>query len=288
MCDRSFILHRHSSVTLHFWLILSPYTAQRGWITDTIARWPPQYQPHPLPNASPHSSVHLHFLDMDALLSSNHSVLRRASPHLTLFRPCSTLRMWLPQLLPSNVSLVLYVDCDTLVVRDYRQIFAHAQLYTGAQILSFAYEGTSKQCGSWYFLKPPPQPAPQPYAINAGVMLIDLSRARSPAMQYVYTERLLQLLSSGSTFLMGDQDVYNRWIGAMQAEGRDLYFPLPLSYNWRECEFIPPGERGGLTLMHGNAYKFYNRNEEPFWEATYQSYFLWQHLPSNLTMKIKQ
>ena len=285
---KSFILHRHSSVTLHVWLILSPYDNQTRFLNDTISRWPAQHQPYPIRNATD-ATVFLHYIDLDAVLASDFSpVLNRAKRHLALFKPCSSIRLWLPQLLPSSVSLVLYVDCDTLVIRDYREIFAHAQLYSPTQMISFAYEGTSKQCGSWYFLLPVPKPAPLPYAVNAGVLLINLTRARSDEMQSLYSERLLLLLAVSNNFLMGDQDVYNRWIGQMQNESRDVFFPLPLSYNWRECAFVEPGQSGGMTLMHGNAYKFHNAKDEPFWAATYQSYYLWHQLPSNPTMPVKQ
>ena len=288
---KSFMLHRHPSATLHVWLMVSPFDTQRQFIVDTLSRWPPEHQPHPINKDVPasNSSVFLHFLDMDALLrNSNSSILERAREHLGLFKQCATTRLWLPQLLPSHLSLVLFVDCDTLVVRDYRQMFAHAQLYSPTQFISFAYEGISKLCGSWYFLFPPPSPAPAPYAINSGVLLLNLSHVRSAAMQQLYSEQLLSILSSGRHLELGDQDVYNAWIGAQQSAGRDYFFPLPGSYNWRECNFVPPGEPGGLTLLHGNAYKFGNMKEEAFWGHTWQSYYLWPKLPSNPTMKIKE
>ena len=284
---KSFILHRHSSVTLHVWLILSPYANQTRFLNDTISRWPPSHQPYPISQAAD-AAVFLHYIDMDTVLASNSSsVLNRAKPYMGVMSQCATTRLWLPQLLPATVSLVLYVDCDTLVIRDYRQMFAHAQLYSPTQLISFAYEGTSEQCGSWYIFSPVPPPAPQPFAINSGVMLVNLTRTRSGDMQTLYSERLLSGLVAGQSFTMGDQDVYNRWIGRMQHEGRDVFFPLPLSYNWRECAFVEPGQSGGMTLMHGNAYKFHNAKDEPFWAATYQSYYLWHQLPSNPTMPLK-
>ena len=281
---KSFMLHRHSSVTLHVWLLLQPFRAQRQWITQTLSRWEVEHQPHPINNAS--SSVFLHFVDLDSAMSTNSSVLQRAQKYIGLFRQCASVRLWLPQLLPESVPLVLYVDCDTLVLRDWRQMLAHAQLYSPTQLISFAYEGTSKQCGSYYFLNQLPQPRPQPYAINSGVMLLNLTRARSAA-EREYTGRLLRVLEGKHGFSMGDQDAYNLWIGQTQRDGLDLFFPLPLSFNWRECTFLEPGQDGGMTLMHGNAYKFHNANDEPFWAATYQSYFLWQRMPSNPTMAIK-
>ena len=293
---KSFILHRHSTTKLHIWLLLSPYDTQRQYITDTMARWPSEFQPYPINNetvSEANSSVIIHFLNMDTLMekqSNSSTILQRAKPFLGLFKQCATTRLWLPQLLPPTLGLVLYVDCDTLVVRDYRQMFSHAQLYSDTQFISFAYEGTSKQCGSWYFLFPlPAAEAPSPYAINSGVMLINLTRIHSrPSLTVRYSESLLSIISSGGRLDMGDQDVYNRWIGINQHSGRDFFFPFPMSYNWRECSFVPPGEVGGLTLLHGNAYKFFNVKEEAFWGSTYQSYYLWPKLPSNPTMKIKE
>ena len=282
---KSFILHRHSSVTLHFWLVLSPFEQQKKFINSTIARWPVEHQPWPI-NRDHSPSVFLHYLDMDHLMAANSSILHTAQPFLNLFKQCSTIRLWLPQLLPANVSLVLYMDCDTLVIRDYRQVFAHAQLYSPTQFLSFTYEGTSKQCGSWYMLEPVPPPAPQPYAINAGIMLINLTRARSN--ESLYSQRLVSMLPLSRSWIMGDQDIYNRYIGAMQRDGRDLFFPLPFSYNWRECSFVSPGQDGGMTIMHGNGYKFHNAKGEPFWAAMYQTYWLWHKLPSSPTAPIKQ
>lgn len=284
---KSFILHRHSSVALHIWLFLSPFEQQSRFFNDTMARWPIEHQPYPL-SGDERSGMQLHFLDLDALMDS-HPLLVQAKPHIALFKQCATIRLWLPLLLPSLVPLVLYVDCDTLVVRDYRQVVAHAQLYSPRQMLSFAYEGTSKQCGSLYFLFPLRYPQPLPYAINSGAMLLNLTRARTGEMMRLYTERLLELLQTGGgVYTMGDQDVFNRYIGEAQRNELDVFLPMPLSYNWRECTFIPPGQTGGMTLMHGNAYKFTNLKDEPFWAATYQSYYLWHKLPSNPTLPIKQ
>jgi len=314
---KTLVLHRHSSVSLHVWLLLSPYDAVRSIIHSTLVRWPKHMRPHPINPTATH--VFVHFLDLGLLMNST-SLLRRARVHLDLFRPCATTRLWLPQLLPVDLSLVLYLDCDTLVIRDYRQMLAHAQLFSPTQWLSFAYEGTSAQCGSWYILHPPAYPAPVPYAINSGVMLVNLTRWRSAETQAAFNEPVLLMLNGGTNnevqtydleaFTsarirklrhsaratnvpllldgnpLGDQDVFNRWIGAQQQQHRsDVFFPLPFSYNWRECAMTSPGQARGVTLLHGNGNKFADVINEPFWAATYLSYFLWPRLPSNPTMR---
>ena len=280
---KTLILYRNSAVTLNVWLLLSPFQEQRDFFFSTLSRWPLEHQPYPINNEA--TGAFLHFLDMDQLMSSS-PLLQRAQQHLRLFKHCATTRLWLAELLPARVSLVLYMDCDTLFIRDYRQVIAHAQLFSPSQFLSFAYEGTSKQCGSWYFLNPPLYRVPSPFAINSGVMLINLTKLRTEAVQAVYNEEILTMLSSGKN-VMGDQDVFNAWIGKQQQEKRDFFFPLPFSYNWRECAFTTPGQDGGMTIMHGNGYKFTDSANEPFWVATYQSYLLWHRLPSNPTMRIK-
>ena len=132
----------------------------------------------------------------------------------------------------------------------------------------------------------PPTQRPSPFPINTGVLLVNLTRMRSEAAQY--SEAVLGMLGLGSSAnLMGDQDVLNRFIGQQQRQARDLFLPLPPSYNWRECAFISPGQERGLTVLHGNGYKFTNPSDEPFWAATWQSYFLWHRLPSNPSMRIK-
>ena len=280
---KTLLLYRHSSVTLHVWLLLSPFSAQRDFISATLQRWPAEQQPHPI---NPHATAtFLHFLDIYELMAQS-DLLRRATLHLHLFKQCATTRLWLAHLLPPTVSTVLYVDCDTLFVRDYRQVLAHAQLFSPTQFLSFAYEGTSRQCGSWYFLHRPGYRSPSPFPINSGVMLANLTRWRTPANQAVYNDAILAALAT-RRHPMGDQDVFNAWLGVQQQEKRDVLFPLPFSYNWRECGMVGPGQEGGVTIMHGNGYKFGDEANEPFWVAMYRMYRLWHRMPSNTTMRVK-
>lgn len=125
-------------------------------------------------------------------------------------------RLFMGEMLPESVERVLYLDCDTVVVRSLKRIWKEklGGAVLGAvmepTIYSAVKESVGLGTGDGYY--------------NSGVLLVDLKRWREEHVQ----DRLMQFLKEkGGALFASDQDLLN---GALKGKIHTL---MP------ECNFFP-------------------------------------------------
>ena len=167
VCLKSWLLQRHSSLSLHFHIVLerddTSLTEQREYLAAIIALWPAAFMPQ--------TEVHFSYYDAAALPS-------QLLPLLSVFRRCSAVRLFLHHLLPPSLDAVLYVDADTLAVADTRRVWAEFQTHSASQFLGLAWAGHN---ASWYTTQVRDSfPWPRPWGVNSGVPAAQPDQAAPP------------------------------------------------------------------------------------------------------------
>lgn len=125
-------------------------------------------------------------------------------------------RLFMGEMLPESVDRVLYLDCDTVVVRSLKGMWRenlHGAVF-GAVMEPTIYDAVKEsiglECRDGYY--------------NSGVLLVDLKRWREEHVQ----ERLMEFLKEkGGALFASDQDLLN---GALKGRIHTL---MP------ECNFFP-------------------------------------------------
>ena len=232
---KSYYFHRHSSVNLTVHLLSDKPDTHQQWFNQSISKdWPPTVHKH----------VHLQFHNVSAL-HTNHS------QYLDMFKQCSTVRLFLTELLPPSVDAVLYVDADTLVLSDYRSVWGEFQVMNEYQAIALAWEGNGIGGRSWYVDRVKENfPWVKPYGLNAGVALLNLTRLRSIG----FVDDVCDIMKrdrESPKFELGDQDVLNQYFAQHQTD--DVLSILPPAYNWRSnSPANSAGGERGASIIHMN------------------------------------
>ena len=267
---KSWLLQRRDGLRLHFWLVLSDDGAsmaeQVEWFEHVFGLWPADF------------TNETHFDVSFANVGSLPASLRQ---YLKAFKMCSTVRLFLTHLLPDSVDAVVYTDVDTVAVSDVRRLWAEFQLHSPTQLLSAAWEANGPSSDhTWYSVMVNEGfPWPRPWGINAGVLLLNLTKMRALRTSGLngtsdWDGLVVDTFQRwGGSFALGDQDLLNAVMG--QENNTRLWMVLPSTYNWRTgSEPIPSGLARGVTLVHGSDGSFHkgdiNGHTNP-----YSGLYLW-------------
>ncbi|CAN8028470.1 unnamed protein product, partial [Ixodes persulcatus] len=176
-----------------------------------------------------------------------------------LFRPCSTQRLFLPDILP-NDDVVLYVDSDTLFLHPVEDLLEVFEEMNERHLMAVVHE-IEEEATNWYHQhgKTPYIP---PFGVNAGVMLINLTRMRN----FGWVSRMVSLLDEYEDRLMlGDQDLVN----ILFSVHPDRLFRMTCRWNYRQatCTFHASCSGQTPALLHANRGRFMAPNWAPAFSA---------------------
>lgn len=148
-------------------------------------------------------------------------------------------RLFLSKLLPNNISIILYIDCDTIINGDIKELFYRD--YT-----NYAIAGV-KECVNKYFAKTVGFDPTFPY-LNAGILIMNLEFLRKKN----YFEIFIKELRRSKPIYCFDQDIVNICID------NDEKFILELKYNFHTpvayCTY-----KEIISMRH--QFDFYSENE---------------------------
>ncbi|KAI9562636.1 hypothetical protein GHT06_010090 [Daphnia sinensis] len=169
----------------------------------------------------------------------------------TLFRPCSSARLFFPNWL-KEVDSVLYVDADAVFLSSPLHIWQQFSKMNEMQMVALGPE-TQDYATGWYqkFAK---HPYYGEFGLNAGVMLMNLTKMR----QFGWEKYVGSVYEQYKTRIQyGDQDIINV-IFHFHPEKLYIY---PCNYNYisHQCagkSLCKEAERQGIFILHGNADAF--------------------------------
>ncbi|KAK4025322.1 hypothetical protein OUZ56_014397 [Daphnia magna] len=183
----------------------------------------------------------------------------------TLFKPCSSVRLFLPNLLKKEDS-ILYMDVDTVFLSSPLHIWQHLSKMNTTQMVALGPETQDYTIG-WY-----PQFTNHPYygkyGLNAGVMLMNLTKMR----QFGWEKYVIHVYEQyKNRILWGDQDVIN---AIFHFHPEKLYvFPCHHNYVPGQCSITSlcqEAEQQGVYIIHGYADAFIS-DQLPALKAIYTS-----------------
>ncbi|CAN7937377.1 unnamed protein product [Ixodes hexagonus] len=199
-----------------------------------------------------------------------------------LFMPCSTQRLFLPDMLPEE-DAVLYVDSDVLFLNPVEDLWGVFDKMNESQLMAQAYEIEDK-AANWY-QQHAKAPYVQPYGVNAGVMPMNLTRMRS----FGWVSRMGPLLREyESRIAWADQDLVNLVFSAHP----DKLFLMTCRWNYRQdnCQFHASCSGETPALLHGNRGCFTAPDRAPAFHAVYsamQEYELGTSLERNFIDRLE-
>ncbi|KAK6171590.1 hypothetical protein SNE40_019745 [Patella caerulea] len=184
----------------------------------------------------------------------------------TLFKPCASQRMFIPDLL-TEVDSLLYVDTDVLFLSPIEEIYSFFSKFNATQLAALAPEHEDRATG-WYN-----RFARHPYygllGVNSGVMLMNLTRIRQSnwlhdLIEY-YKQYKLQIT-------WGDQDLINIYFHYHPQE----LFIYPCEWNYRpdHCMYMSVCkgiDEHGVYLLHGSRRVMHNE-KQPAFKAVYKAF----------------
>ncbi|XP_075554751.1 glucoside xylosyltransferase 2-like isoform X1 [Dermacentor variabilis] len=120
-----------------------------------------------------------------------------------MFRPCTTQRLFLPSMLP-NEDAVIYVDTDVVFLHPVEDFWRKFYAMNKWQMAGMAPE--TENFTQNYYLKKALHPFVQPFALNAGLLMMNLTRMRAFGLE----RRVLELKREFQGRIpWADQDLLN-------------------------------------------------------------------------------
>lgn len=190
-----------------------------------------------------------------------------------LFKPCASFRLFLANAnsLPS-VDSIIYVDTDTLFLQPPEDLWQYFAKFNQSHIAGLARECQKGQQHCWYENNARHRFV-EPYGVNTGVMLMNLTRMR----KVLWENELIEIYWDNKEKLAyGDQDVLNIYFH----DHPDQLYILTCNWNYRP-EFCMMGEDNnlceearshGVSLLHGNRQVFQKDKVQPEFKAVYDAY----------------
>jgi len=166
-----------------------------------------------------------------------------------LYRKCTTLRLFIPNMLP-DVDAAIYVDTDMIFMHDVKSLWKYFKSFNSSHLASAVFEHYDKSI-SWYNTKAE-IPFIQPFGINAGIILMNLTRMRAIKdwdRQMVDTRE-----ERWTKIKWADQDILNIFF----AFRPHLFTPIPCRWNYRtefcrdKPNICPDVQKHGIYLLHGS------------------------------------
>lgn len=186
---------------------------------------------------------------------------------LNLFKPCASQRLFLANIL-FEIDSLIYIDTDTIFLDAPENIWNIFAQFDEFQIAGLANEcETTKDC--WYNKKLQ-HPYFEPYGLNSGVMLMNLTRMRRIGWEKSFTEIHTKYASK---LFYGDQDILNIYFH----HHRNKLYKFPCSWNYRPDHCMHgntcvEGNSTGVSIIHGNRRVFKNPKLQPEFFHMYQAF----------------
>lgn len=183
---------------------------------------------------------------------------------LKLFKPCASQRLFLPSLLP-HIDSLLYVDCDVIFLSSPELVYGHFKSFDDIQISAMASESENFNTG-WYtrFAR---HPFYQPFGVNSGVMLMNLTRMRNvkfeDQIQPIYQKYKNKLA-------WGDQDILNIYF---EQHPHQMHL-MKCEFNYRpdHCMYTSQCDIGsGVKVLHGNRGYFHKEGKQRIFKEVYKA-----------------
>ncbi|KAJ8050733.1 Glucoside xylosyltransferase 2 [Holothuria leucospilota] len=200
-----------------------------------------------------------------------------------MFRSCTTQRLFIPDLL-TEVDSILYVDTDTLFLNSPETIWKYLSSFNSTQIAGLVTEHEIPSQG-WYN-KYANQPFYGDLGLNAGVMLMNLTRMRS----FKWSNRIIPFYRQYKQKIsFADQDLIN----VLFYFYPDRVFEIPCGWNYRldhcwlgnNCHDI---ETNGISLLHGNRGTFHGKGPFGSVYETFRNYELGTSISEELIKPIEE
>ena len=193
--------------------------------------------------------------------------VKNAADWIKLFKPCATQRLFIPYVVPENVTNhMLYVDTDILFMRPIEHIWNFFKRFNSSHIAALAPEHEWDRQG-WYN-----RFARHPYygrtGVNSGIMLMDMSRMR----QINWIDHMIDYHAEYRfKITWGDQDLINIFFHYYP----DKLYVYPCHWNFRpdHCMYglnCEQAKKCGVSIVHGNRGVYHNEKQVVF-KAIYKS-----------------
>lgn len=139
---------------------------------------------------STHGNAEIYFFPVS-------DILEQYSTKLTAFQNnyATYAKLFMEILLPKEINECLYIDADTLVLKNLKSIFENKSEFTLYMGYDVVFPKHKKEIGF---------DVASPY-YNAGVIFVNLKQWREKK----YTEKILTHLMEGHSYIYGDQDIFN-------------------------------------------------------------------------------
>ncbi|UJR34034.1 hypothetical protein I4U23_021447 [Adineta vaga] len=202
----------------------------------------------------------------------------------TLFKPCCTQRLFIPDIL-KHVDSVIYIDTDTLFLSNVRNLWRFFRKFNTTQLAALTPEHEDPSMG-WYN-----RFARHPYygsmGLNSGVMLMNLTRMREVDMISKITNIFEEFYLN---ITWGDQCLLNIYFNYYPEQ----MYEFTCDWNYRPDHCIYENncaiaKDDGVKILHGCRSAFHNDKYEEF-KAIYQVIHQWNfdsNLKSSLLSEIK-
>lgn len=171
-----------------------------------------------------------------------------------MYRPCSTLRLFMPLGLPKEVKKVIYIDTDSVLVGPLWKLWEEFTKFDHKARLGMSLE--SFHTNGWYD-EHPEIPVPVKHGLNAGVLLMNVAKIRSDISTWLSSmENIAE--EQKNINRLGDQDILNQYL----AQYPDQLHIFSCSFNFRPtfCQNLkhvnelgcPDINKFGVFLLHGS------------------------------------
>ncbi|KAI9562630.1 hypothetical protein GHT06_010084 [Daphnia sinensis] len=190
---------------------------------------------------------------------------KNADEWKTIFKPCASVRLFLPNLL-KEVDSVLYLDADTVFLDSPLRIWQHLSKMNDTQLVAAGPEKYDYTNG-WY-AKFARHPYYGKFGVNSGVMLMNLTKMR----QFGWEKYVVSVFEQYKTRIVyADQDLIN---SIFHFHPEKLYV-YPCNYNYipTHCSVTSlcrEAEQQGIYILHGYGNAFIN-DHLPALKAIYTS-----------------
>lgn len=105
-----------------------------------------------------------------------------------------------------NFDSIIYLDADTLAVSDLSELWETFAKFTSKQMFACAQEREVWSKKNWYDKRSLVYPFHEPYGINSGVILMNLTRMR----EFNFVEKIIRLYEHyKKSIVLIDQDLLN-------------------------------------------------------------------------------
>ncbi|KAM7287671.1 glucoside xylosyltransferase 1-like [Ixodes scapularis] len=179
-----------------------------------------------------------------------------------LFVPCSTQRLFLPEMLP-NEDAVLYVDADTLFLSPVEELWSVFEKMNESHLTALTYE-TEDVRTNWY-QQHGKHPYPAPFGVNAGVMPMNLTRMRS----FEWVSRMAPLMEEYTGRIpWADQDLLNILFSAHP--DKMLLLTCRWGYRQDNCRFHESCSGETPAMLHANRKCFIAPDRAPAFSAIHR------------------